>query len=751
MTLSTDPLDPVRYEVFAHRLWAIGEEGRIALQRVSASPIVVQGGECMSSFYDPAGTMVLACSGHLRFAAATSDAIKRLIEWYGDSPGFHEGDQVFFNDPYVAGSHTYDQMIVMPIFSQGRLVAWTAASTHTADVGGSLVGEPTEIFHEGIRILGLKVIEGGEFREDVFRTITEQCRDPRYVGLDLKSRIAANHVCRRGFLALVDKLGLEFVLAACQRLIRDSEEQARARLRSLPDGTWRSRVYFSTRGSRRDEAEVHQVCLAMTKTADRLSFDFTGTSPQVPNDFNSTLPSTMAHVSLALTNHLFWDIPWSDGKLRPVSVHVPEGSLLNCRFPAACSRAPHVGGYLVSAVGETVAKMLYAGGRRDDVNAGWYAFWHGGGPGYFYGGHNREGLPTAQGLFDIHGGGLGAAATRDGVNSGGHMNIPSGGISDIERQEMQYPFVYFTRRHVADGAGFGQFRGGLGTERLFMIYGSNDASTNFQPYGGIPQGAVGLFGGYGAGYGGTRALFTTRRLQQRLAAGDFPTSPAEVVVDGWGEVLVPPVAARRVPLPAFSLVADFTQSGGGFGDPLLRDPEAVVHELRLGLTGPRTALEVYGVVVAADGTVDGEGTRAQRQQARADRMRRGRKGARGLGPSSEATHASILRFHAYLELVSDGQRLFVRCTECGQLLCRAEENYKAHAVEIERDLEEFAGGRLPSGEPYAGIFLEYACPGCGTLLQVDLYCPALGGERPLWDIQLDTASLIGGSSGGEQV
>ena len=109
-------LDPVKYEMFLHRLWAIGEEGRTSLQRVTASPIVSQGGECMSSFYDPTGEMILACSGHLRFAAATSDAIKMLIEWYAASPGFHDGDQLFFNDPYIAGAHTYDMMIVKPMF-----------------------------------------------------------------------------------------------------------------------------------------------------------------------------------------------------------------------------------------------------------------------------------------------------------------------------------------------------------------------------------------------------------------------------------------------------------------------------------------------------------------------------------------------------------------------------------------------------------------------------------------------------------
>src|SRR4029077_10758368 len=146
------------------------------LQRVTASPIVSQGGECMSSFYDEKGIMVLACSGHLRFAAATSDAIRSLMQRFSETPGFHDGDQIFFNDPYVAGSHTYDMMVVKPIFyRENQLIAWTATSTHAADTGGLLRGEAFEIYHEGICIAGLKIVERGDFREDVFRTLTGQC------------------------------------------------------------------------------------------------------------------------------------------------------------------------------------------------------------------------------------------------------------------------------------------------------------------------------------------------------------------------------------------------------------------------------------------------------------------------------------------------------------------------------------------------------------------------------------------------
>jgi len=154
----------------------------------------------MSSFYDAKGVMVLACSGHLRFAAATSQAITNITEYFAKSPGFHDGDQIFFNDPYVAGSHTYDMMVIKPIFHNGELIAWTATSTHTADTGGVLRGGALEIYHEGICVSGLKIVEKDEFREDVFRTLTGMCRDPQYVGLDVKAMIAGNNVCAKNHI-----------------------------------------------------------------------------------------------------------------------------------------------------------------------------------------------------------------------------------------------------------------------------------------------------------------------------------------------------------------------------------------------------------------------------------------------------------------------------------------------------------------------------------------------------------------------
>ena len=746
-------VDPIRYEMFLHRLWAVGEEGRSTLQRVTASPIVAQGGEVMSSFYDAKGTMVLACSGHLRFAAATSDAIKQMIEWFESSPGFHDGDQLFFNDPYVAGSHTYDMMVVKPIFLDGRLIAWIATSTHTADTGGVLRGAALEIYHEGIRILGVKVVERGEFREDVFRTLTEQCRDPQYVGLDIKAMIAGNNVCAARYLSLVDKFGLDFIEAAGQKTLADAEEMARAKLRSLPDGVWRSRVYYSAREADQSDADIIAVVCAVTKKGDTLDIDLDGTSPQTSGDTNSTLPSTVAHLNIALTNQLFWDIPWNDGKLAPIRMTVPEGSVLNCTFPAACGLAPMIGGMFVAAVSECLAKMLYTAGRKEDVNAGWAGAWYSGGPGFMYGGHNREGLANAQGLYDVHGGGLGARPDRDGVDTGGHMNIPSGGISDIERIEMQYPFIYLSRRHVKDGAGFGRYRGGYGSERLLFVYGSQDLTANYRPYGAVPNG-FGLFGGYPAGFGGNRALYRTDGLLQRLREGAYPTGADELRGLDWCRLDLPDGFRPRVPIPELAFITDVTQSGGGFGDPLERSPAQVEHDVRAGRTSPDAADRIYGVRLNG-GSVDDDATAERRKELRAQRLARrtgpaDNHGTAGNGSADGRAAAAspdvadgevVLHFHEYLDLVRVDGGLIVRCRRCAYVFCGGEENYKSAAIEITMDLEELAGERVPSGEPYRGVLLGYVCPGCATLLQVDVFCPTRDDERPLWDIQIDCSGL----------
>lgn len=716
----------------------------MTIQRVSASPIVAQGGECISGFYDPQGTLVLSCSGHLRFAGATSLAVKKIIELFSENPGIRDGDQFFQNDPYVAGAHVYDRMLVKPIFYRGRLMAWVATGIHTADTGGVLRGAATQIYEEGVRLAGLKVVEDGRLREDTFRAIVDQCRDPGYVALDLNSCIAANNVCSRRYVQIVEKYGAEFVEAASNKVIADSEAMARAKLRAMPDGTWASRHYGVARDKDTGEAIPFQVTCTMTKRGDELTLDFTGTSREMAGTtMNSTLPCTVAQVSVALTATLFWDIPWSDGKLAPVKFIAPEGSIINCRFPAATGGAPEVGQQLLPAICECVAKMLYAAGHYEDVAASLHARWYSGGPGAFYGGHGRHGIPVPQGIYDSHGAGFGAKPDQDGVNTAGRMHIPSGGISDVERIEMHYPIIYFTRNHCTDGGGCGKFAGGAGSYRIYMVYGSKDLSVDYKPYGGVPEGAFGLFGGQPSGTGGVRALYKCTDAMKRLQAGDYPTTTDELEAS-WGQVVVPKGGPTRIPLPEYGLVADFVSGGGGCGDPLERDPTKVVRELRDGLISSHAATNYYGVALLPDSqTLDQAATQCRRHALRQERLAQGKSpsGNTSSVPQGQALH-SRLKFHEHLEIAGDRGTPVVRC-RCGHVFCKASENYKDYALRRERDLEEVTGRRLPHGQPYLAVWQEYICPGCATLLQVDVRCPSLGDGAPLWDTRLDLSAIPG--------
>jgi N-methylhydantoinase B len=742
-------IDPIRYEMFVHRLMNIAEEGRIALQKVCASPIVVQGGECMASFYEADGTTVLSASGHLRFSAGCEDAVKKVIEYYSENPGIHDGDQFYMNDPYIASTHVYDEMMVKPIFVGGELIAWTASMTHTADTGGVLRGGATEIFHEGVRSCGIKLMENNKLRLDVFKNLTEQCRDPGYVGLDLKSRIASNNVCARGFLQLVEKYGLEFVRAACKKLNEDSERMARARLAGLPDGTWRSRIHTTATDIHTGKPKVIRIVCTMSKTGDSILFDYDGTSEQNEDATNSTYVGSWGQLFVALTSQLFWNIPWNGGMVKPTKLKIPEGTVLNCRYPAACGGASGIGGFLTSAASACIAKMLYAAGLEEDVNASWYGGGSGsggfntGGPGIMYGGKNQHGLPVGQGIYDMHGAGFGAAPYRDGVSTGGHMNNPTVGISDVENIEMQYPMMYLSRNHMVDSGGFGKFRGGLGMQRIILSRGSKNLTVNYSPYHGIP-GGWGLFGGYPAGIGGDKYRLDPTDLEGELKRSRYPVDL--VAASDWGNVHAPDLPPlKRLDVPEGTILIDPVMVGSGYGDPLDRDPQLVLNDLFNKAVSAKFAHKVYGVVLDDTGqAVDQAQTEQLREQVRAQRLEHAKPvGAAPRRQKIKTNAPAVMRIHECLDIVQQGDGFNITCRKCSEDFGPAEGNYKNAAVCASIDKDALTELPPPGGRHSLGRYIEYYCPGCATLLDVETHVPSVEGEaiEPVWDMQITQEAI----------
>ncbi|MBI4332648.1 MAG: hydantoinase B/oxoprolinase family protein [Chloroflexi bacterium] len=619
----TRTLDPVKYEIFRHRLFSILEEGRIAMKMVSGSPVVVEGGETMCSLHDAQGRPILVAAGILLHAIGARDFIRKTIEWYEKDPGINDGDQFFFNDPYIGGQHLPDMVIVRPVFYGGKRIAWVGSIMHTPETGGIDPGgsgtRSTQIFHEGIRILGLKIMEGGKFRPEVFKTITEQVRDPVLVGLDTKAKIAANNVCASRYADLVEKFGLEFISVAEERIVADSETMARTKLKSLPDGTWRCRLYGDTNGV---QEKPFKVMCTMTKKGDNVTFDYSGSSPQNEGSLNSTRPASWGSLFVVLSSQLFWDVPQNEGLLAPVQLITEEGTVVNCRYPAACANGVQtVGSLLTESAHACIAKMLFAGGVLQDVNSGWRGA-AGGSP--FYGGMNQYGNPCAGVILDTFAPGIGATPYRDGVDTGGNMMNPTSSISDVEIITGNIPFIYLGRKNATNSGGFGKFAGGMGPQSIVMVYGTDQLSLGVT---GACRRTLSNFGMFG-GYPGTvqEARMSLNSSLQRWFKESRTVESFQDVKDLDGKTIDPPNSFPAIPVKQYDVLIYHLGSGGGYGDPLDREPSKVVADVKRQAITEDVANKIYGVALGPGKLeLDEKGTAELRGQIRKDRLANGRK------------------------------------------------------------------------------------------------------------------------------
>jgi acetone carboxylase gamma subunit len=277
--------------------------------------------------------------------------------------------------------------------------------------------------------------------------------------------------------------------------------------------------------------------------------------------------------------------------------------------------------------------------------------------------------------------------------------------------------------------------------RSFLVHGSDDCSTDYKPYGGVAQGGFGLYGGYPTGTGALRVMVKgSPDLLERVREGEMPTDRGAIQKGDWGEISPPQGVPERVSLPNGTLVTDYIAGGGGLGDPLDREPEAVLQDYRRKGVSRKTAESIYGVIFDPDGTrVDSQRTKTMRERLRLSRKNQGsirEKRKSGFQTKTDKAWRTVLKFHDVLEIATDGKGCVIRCRRCGYFFCDAEENYKPYALYRIVDLNEFMPYPLPSGERYEAQHQEYFCPGCATQLQVDVYCPSLGGDPILWDTRI---------------
>jgi len=617
-------LDPVTFEILSHRLEQIIAEAYYAISHVSGSAVVMEVGDHQEAILDNHGNLALFGAGLVHWTSSLALAGNYIVREYEEDPGIFEDDQFICNDPYTAASHAPDIALIAPIFYRGQRVGFAAADSHQMDVGGrdpgGIMVRPEQCYEEGLQIPAMKIIEKGRWRKDVVNLIQSSVRTPVFSTVEIASKVAANNVIKERVVALCDRYGVDTVLTLFQQIQDVSEEMVRAKLRRIPDGRWKAIHY--NEGINPERLTHYKLVCTLIKEGDTLTYDMTGTDPQSPHCENSSYAATIGNLLGAYVVMLCHDVPWSSGIHRPIRFNIPEGSMANPRKPGACSYStPSGSGYAIEGLGqELMSKMLQTseedrkeccgvpGGAIHDTQIG---------------GINHDGGYFTTVLMMGIAGGTGGLPDRDGDNVAGNMWSPKIKLSDAEIHEILYPVLTLYRKEIPDTGGIGKFRGGNALATALMPWDAGGPLTNIGlSHGFEARVGNGTTGGYPAP---NIEMHVVRNsdVKERFKRGEFPRDAQEIA----GEESHPyPKSLWEV--NGDDVLVYLCGGGGGYGDPLERDPQLVLKDVREGECTIGYARENYGVVVAPGSLDLDEGaTDTVRQEMRALRLKEGRREA----------------------------------------------------------------------------------------------------------------------------
>ena len=702
------PIDPITLEVIRNKLRSITEEQAITLKSVSGSPVVTEATDFNNGLYLADGSIATMGPQVLFHAGAMASVIRSVIRDFAESPGIREGDMFILNDPYRGAVHQSDVAIVAPIFYDGRHVAWAGSCAHQLDFGGMAFGgwayAATEVQQESLLLPGVMIVEGGVLRADIWEMIMCATRLPHVIGLDLKAMIAANRVASRRLGELMDRYGDDVVERVMESEIETSERRLRERLRSLPNGTFRAVDFLEHDGH---ENRLYDFRLTLRKQDDELIFDMSGSSPQAPGFINCARGGLMGALLTALIPILAPDILWNEGILRPVTVYSPEGLVCNPTWPAPVSSATVSGVWACMDVG--VATLARLASCSPKLRAEAPAVTKGSMMCFTIHGRDRDGAPYGNFLLDSMAGGGGAYVDHDGLDASGDFDVPRPTIANVEAIEGAGPILYLYRSFVPDTAGPGRRRGGASLGVAVTPHDTEELRAMLIGHGCEVPNSAGLFGGLEGSCN-----------ECAVAEGDGAEPPVGRITDH--ESLQ--TAGFRVtdlgpkpgffPLRAGSVFSYSFMGGGGFGDPIDREPELVLADAEAGFVSVESAERHYGVVVR-HGAVDRAATEARRRAIRRERLG-GAEPARPPGPP-----------HVLALVAADGR---FGC-RCGQDLGPWNVNWK-HVAATRMVAADDHGVRIRLREELE--LREHCCPGCGTLLESEL---VRKGDPDLQTIELD--------------
>lgn len=729
-------IDPITFEVISSKLWNINEEHADTIKRVSGSPVVVHASDFNTCIMTDSGEAFLFAPYIQYFAGASEYIIKYTLENRSDSPGIEPGDIFVHNDPFIAGSHQSDIGVYAPVFVDGRLFCWVFSACHARDIGGvepgSLCAQAMDIYSDPTPVRAMKLVDAEHgLRRDTEDTMMRMSRVPDLLALELRSQIAGAQRAVQRVSALVERYGAATVKAAMHKLMDDTEQAVRARLRALPDGRWTDQIFVS--GAVPGDRAVHRQVLAMEKRGEHLHFDNFGTDPQF-GCINCGYGQFRAAIGCALAQMFAYDHRYCVGGVyRVTEIDAEVGTISAVNRDGAISSL-HSQLVTIYMAAKVLSRMLYPDPeQRDRVMAtsslatcSWLVS----------SGLDQIGHPFATVTLDECAGGVGGFSFRDGIDQGGASFWPKIEVADCESWEQDCPVVYLYRREVPNG-GHGKWRGGNGVQFAYVGHRSE-----FQLASAISVAASlsvqsGLFGGHwaetGSFYGGQDT-----RVRDEFAAGRIPSTLEELQAVGDVPLLAPKTLGMR--LHDHDVAAMSAYGGGGYGDPLEREPELVATDVARGQVDGALARSLYGVVLGPDGSVDETATSEARGEVRAGRLRDASQPAQPpVAVDGELSLRLELAENLRVMATGDGT-LVTACAGCDGVIAPARENYKARCPTIDGELHDVNPDiPEPSVEVDADVVLRtYVCPSCGRAIDSEL---TLREEPPLWDTQVDFDAL----------
>lgn len=556
-------LDPVTLALVQKRVDHIAERMGQVMLKSARSPIFTQSHDFSCFLTDARGRLISQADGIPIHTGGGGLIVQALL---GAFDSIAPGDVFISSDPYVAGgNHLPDWVISRPVFVDGEIFAFVCNRAHQSDIGGGVAGTynpaATEIFHEGIRLPPLRLVERGHSRTDLWQLLLLNSRCPDLLDGDLKAMLGSTEIGAEKMLDLAADLGAEDRLLYLDGILDYADRRMRAAVAELPDG-----VQSGEEMTDNDcfEAKEIWIRVTVTKQGDQLRFDYAGTDAQMKGFKNSSVSNTLSATYVALTSFLDPEIPRNEGTYRSIAVNAPRGSVVNPKPPAPVTMCTVLPAHeIIHACWKALAQFA-----PERACAGWGKISH----------CNMAG-PTSNGSIYVmyHWGALpaaGAVRGRDGFEQIGPLNsLGKLVVPNCETYEQLYPVRFLQHELRCDSAGPGRYRGGAGV--VYRVAIDEEAEFAFRGEGQRTPSGYGVQGGGMGAAGSVEIEFPDGRRWEPPQFGAGRLGPAQLTIE--------------------------SPAGGGWGDPKQRELTSVLQDVRDGITSRESAALIYGVVLSADG------------------------------------------------------------------------------------------------------------------------------------------------------